>query len=558
MHLYEQTFLFTDLLGGWHLAAGSLAKMLDSNSSLLAHRVQNAALLFLSLALLPLDSIILFLSLILRAILPSRVERHRRDARQEHGFQPHTVLVTGVGMTKGLALARLFYQAGHDVVGADFEPDGAPVCGRVSRSVKKFYSLEMPIRKRDAPPGSPSPHMYIQQLLDIVTREKVDLWVSCSGVASAIEDGMAKEVLESRTSCKAIQFDVRTTQRLHEKHSFIQHTRDTVGLRVPETHEITSRAAAERILRDTPAAGREYIMKPIGVDDAARADMTLLPRASAVDTAKHIARLKISETSPWILQQYIRGREYCTHSLVVDGRVKAFVACPSAELLMHYEALPFESPLSLAMLDFTTRYAAKGGGGGGGHKRDFTGHLSFDFMVEEEDERADSPESITLYPIECNPRAHTAVVLFDGTTEMVDAYFSSLEPDNSDDSSDANSNSTGTNMTPDPSPSPVVHPRRLHDKYFWLGHDLVTRVVLSTLSLLPLASPSASIPAILQNYAVFLTRLFTWRDGTYQLWDPQPWWWLYHVYWPVRFWRCLVQGKKWSRLNVSTTKMFEC
>jgi NAD(P)-dependent dehydrogenase (short-subunit alcohol dehydrogenase family) len=546
--------------------------MLDGSSSQLAHQAQNAALLFLSLAFLPLDTFILFASLIWRAILPNQVEHRRRHARQEHGFHPRTILVTGVGMTKGLVLARLFYQAGHDVVGADFEPDGARVCGKVSRAVKKFYSLEMPTRKRDiAASGSSSssfsPDIYIQQLLDIVTREKVDLWVSCSGVASAIEDGMAKEVLESRTHCKAIQFDVRTTQRLHEKHSFIKHTRDDVGLRVPETHEITSRAVAERILRDSitsaaAATGRKkYIMKPIGVDDAARADMTLLPRASEVDTAKHLARLQISQQSPWILQQYIRGREYCTHSLVVNGRVKAFVACPSAELLMHYEALPFESPLSQAMLEFTRRYAARSSPGGERQEQEqgkaFTGHLSFDFMVKEEEE-AQSPESIMLYPIECNPRAHTAVTLFDGTTEMVEAYLSALEPDSSDDSkghSNSNNNNTGT--TPDPSPSRLmIYPSHQTDnKYFWAGHDLVTLVIMPTLSLL---LTLASISTTLQSYAIFLTHLLTWKDGTYQLWDPCPWWWLYHVYWPMRFWVCLVQGKRWSRLNVSTTKMFEC
>ncbi|OCT52597.1 carbamoylphosphate synthase large subunit [Cladophialophora carrionii] len=546
--------------------------MLDGSSSLLAHRLQNAALLFLSVAFLPLDTFILFASFLSRAILPNEVEHHRREARHEHGFHPRTILVTGVGMTKGLALARLFYEAGHDVVGADFEPDGALACGRVSRSLKKFYRLETSALKQGIPPSGNSPDRYIQNLLDIVTREKVDLWVSCSGVASAVEDGMAKEVVEARTSCKAIQFDVHTTQILHEKHSFIKHTRDIMGLHVPETHEITSRAGVEAILRDTPP-GRRYIMKTVGVDDSFRADMTLLPRDSGVETSKHLARLKISPQSPWILQQYIRGNEYCTHSLVVDGQVKAFVACPSAELLMHYDGLPFESPLSQAMLDFTRRYAAHGG-------KAFTGHLSFDFIVvvvvEERDEKAPlSPEDITLYPIECNPRAHTAVALFNGTTALVDAYLSALDLD----SIDRSSNGTSNNDT-NGAATLVIHPAR-NDKYFWLGHDLVTRIILPTLSLLSAlfltttsghsaassapststsASASATISTTLQSYAEFIRHVAspTWKDGTFQYWDPLPWWWLYHVYWPLRFWDSLVRARKWSRINVSTTKMFEC
>ena len=492
--------------------------MLDGNSSLLAHRLQDGALLLLSFAFLPLDTFILFLSLLVDFLIPSNVQHRRHHARQQHGFEPRTILVTGVGMTKGLALARLFYETGHDVVGADFEPDGSLVCGRVSRSLRKFYRLQ----KSDSRDGA-SP--YIQSLLDIVTKEKIELWVSCSGVASAVEDGMAKEIVEARSRCKAVQFDVKTTQTLHEKHSFVQHTQD-IGLNVPETHAVTSRSVVESLLRKT-LPGRKYIMKTIGVDDSVRADMTLLPKDSDIETSKHIARLKISEKSPWILQQFIRGNEYCTHSLVVKGQVNAFVACPSAELLMHYEALPFHSPLSQAMLNFTKQYAAGGG-------PEFTGHLSFDFMVE--DEEALDPKNITLYPIECNPRAHTAVALFNGTPGMVDGYLSTLDT-----------------MT-DATSSTVVRAVR-KDRYYWIGHDLITRVILPTLAFL---TPDSSISALLHDYRTFITHLLTWKDGTFELWDPLPWWWLYHVYWPVRVLSCIIQGKKWSRLNVSTTKMFEC
>jgi catechol O-methyltransferase len=52
--------------------------------------------------------------------------------------------------------------------------------------------------------------------------------------------------------------------------------------------------------------------------------------------------------------------------------------------------------------------------------------------------------------------------------------------------------------------------------------------------------------------------LLNWKDGTFEVWDPWPAFWLYHVYWPVQFVLAVVQGKKWSRLNVSTTKMFMC
>ena len=495
--------------------------MLDAKSSTRAHRLRDLSLVFLSIIFLPFDTCVLAICYTYSSLFPSKTSQKRRECRSQSGFVPRRILITGVGMTKGLALARLFYEAGHDVIGADFEPSGALACGRFSNSVTRFYRLQKPSARAGSAP-------YITSLIDIVSRERVGLWVSCSGVASATEDGEAKEIIEAKTKCKAIQFDVRSTSTLHEKDSFIAHTR-TLGLSVPETHRITSQTQVENVLRRSPA-GRRYILKTIGVVDAVRADMTLLPKASQEETSKHIARLPISEDIPWIIQQYILGSEYCTHSLIVNGQVQAFVACPSAELLMHYEALPADSALSQAMLHFTQTYAAAEG-------QTFTGHLSFDFMVEKASMNAVKPKDVLLHPIECNPRAHTAVALFNHTTYMADAYLSFLD----------------SHQTDSGIPTPITPLRR--DKYYWIGHDLVEKVVLPTANMILL---NLSLSQVIEQYKEFWVHILTWKDGTFEVDDPLPWWWLYHVYWPTRFVTCAWQGVKWSRINVSTTKMFEC
>lgn len=66
-----------------------------------------------------------------------------------------------------------------------------------------------------------------------------------------MKDGIAKEAIEVRTDCKAVQFNVKTTQNFHEKYSFIERT-SAIGLTIPETHNIRSRAALENILHATP------------------------------------------------------------------------------------------------------------------------------------------------------------------------------------------------------------------------------------------------------------------------------------------------------------------
>ncbi|KAF2669705.1 hypothetical protein BT63DRAFT_425381 [Microthyrium microscopicum] len=508
--------------------------MIGPRLNQIRHWLKNISLLILSLGLLPLTTLICLASLIINRITPSTAEKRRNAARQKSPFQPKTILVTGVGMSKGLAIARSFYEAGHNVIGADFS---SLACGRVSTSLSKYFTL----RKPDAVRGSGA---YIQDILRLVEAEDVDLWCSCSGVASAVEDGEVKEILEARTKCKAIQFNVTTTQLLHEKHSFIKHTQ-SIGLTVPETHEITSLDAVERALRQAPK-DRKFIMKPTGMDDTHRGDMTLLPKATDKETKRHLETLSISAKCPWILQQYIKGPEYCTHALVINGAVKLFTSLPSAELLMHYAALQVDCKLDRALLEFTQKFAARAGSG-------FTGHLSFDFMVEEH--QMDGEHSIRedadliLYPIECNPRAHTAVVLFNSTPEMAAAYLSILDAPNPTNDQNGHAENEGRVDLP-------IRPR-LQDKYYWIGHDLV-ELVLQPLFAPLLLRPNNSFTDLARKLSLFFEHLVHWRDGTFERRDPLPLWWLYHVYWPMQFWMSLRTGQKWSRINVSTTKMFAC
>ncbi|GJC94193.1 hypothetical protein ColKHC_03019 [Colletotrichum higginsianum] len=397
--------------------------------------LKNLALIALSLAFLPLNTVLLFACYAWQHLRPGRASGTHGTpgapgtADQRQPLRRRTILVTGVGMTKGLTLARLFHQAGHRVK-----------------------------------PGRGSADPYLDSVLRVVEQEKVDLWVSCSGVSSAVEDGIVKEVLEARTRCRAVQFDVARTQVLHEKDSFMEHTGET-GMRVPESYLVTSRnemiaaleGAAAGLSYDSegeaakpPRARRpRFIAKSVGVNDRGRGDMTLLPLPTEKQTYDHIYHLEwlgLSDKEPWLLQEFIDGHEFCTHSLVVRGRVRAFVACRSAELLMHYVALPPESSLSLAMLEFTRKQAASFG-------ESFTGHLSFDFML----------------------------LLF-----------------------------------------------------------------------------RTSLAAYGRSVKTFAEHILFWKDGTFEPWDPLPAWWLYHVYWPSVFWNCIVNWRCWSRINVSTTKMFEC
>lgn len=495
------------------------------------HVSKNLVLIVVSLSFLPLSTFILFLSYAYRSFFPQNVERRRR--RRSPHFYPKTVLVTGVGMAKGLRIARAFYSAGHRVIGGDFEPNGVMVSGRWSKALSKFYKLSKPSEEFGAA-------VYISELVDVVKREKVDLWVSCSGVASAIEDGQAMEVLEKKTNCKCIQFDVKTTATLHEKDSFIHFT-DELGLPVPETHQVTSRDAVHKLIHKSKGE-KKYIMKTVGMDDVSRDSIqTTLPRRTLSQTYSHISSLTITSSRPWVVQQYVHGEEYCTHAIVVNGKVKLFVACPSAELLMHYQVLPETSSLSRSMLTFTQQFAARAGVG-------FSGHLSFDFLVEEK--VSERGVERCILPIECNPRAHTAVVLFNGqkaSNDMADAYLAVIQ-----DSVQWPHGLTNGETAIEES-EPIVQPGKGPAGFYWVGHDLIALFLLPFFRLLTLQIGPLQF---WKDCQMFLQHLLFWRDGTYEVWDPLPSWWLYHVYWPGIFFDALRNGKRWSRVNVSTTKVF--
>ncbi|KAF4636172.1 hypothetical protein G7Y89_g1927 [Cudoniella acicularis] len=517
------------------------------------HVLQNLSLILLAVFFAPFcTGFAISSTLISPFTKTSKHIKHHRQWRQKSSstFKPRTVLVTGVGMSKGLALARAFHRAGHNVIGADFEPYLIPVSGHFSLSISKFYRLSKPT-------GSVGTATYIRDLLSIISEEKVELWVSCSGVASALEDGEAAEVVLKESKCVPIQFGVTLTETLHEKDSFISNTRK-LGLNVPITHLVTSETEALHSLYPTsprlekPLSPRErhkYIMKPVEMDDSTRADMTLLPLPTLKETELHIRRLNPTPFRPFVLQQFISGPEYCTHSLILRGKVKCFVACPSSDFLMRCVALPTTSALSLSMQRYTSIYAEKTG-------KNMTGHFSLDFLVPEhiarraknmfgvsEDEVRDIMKY--LYPIECNPRAHTAVVLFSDESEDLASSYLSILP-----SHEPAGITNGHRDT-----THIVVPKPSVPGYYWISHDIVA---LFFLPMLALVRGEIDIGKLLGKWVEFLGHVLFWREGTWEIWDPWPWWWSCVGYWPAMFAVRLWERRWWSRCNVSTGKLFGC
>jgi len=318
------------------------------------------------------------------ALLRGVVAR-RRPARAAKAANARTILISGGKMTKALHLARAFHRAGHRVVLVEAEK--YRLTGhRFSRAVDRFYTVP--------PPGAAD---YAAALLDIVRREAVDVYVPVCSPASAHDDALAKAELGEY--CEVLHFDPETLARLDDKYAFTA-TAAQLGLPVPDAHRITD---PEQVVAFDFAGHRPpYILKSIAYDPVRRLDLMPLPQPEPQDTRAFVAALPISEDNPWIMQAFVAGQEYCTHSTVRDGQVQLHCCCASSAVQLNY-----------AMVDmpeieaWVTRFV--------GALR-LTGQVSFDF-IRGGDGR--------VYAIECNPRTHSAITMFYDHPDVARAYLDS-------------------------------------------------------------------------------------------------------------------------------------
>lgn len=298
-----------------------------------------------------------------------------------------TVLISGGKMTKALQLARSFHAAGHRVVLVE-SPKYRLTGHRFSRAVDAFHVV----------PESSSPG-YAKALLEIVRREAVDVYVPVCSPAASVHDADARRLLDG--VCEVLHADPATVRMLDDKAQFADAAL-SLGLRVPESHRITD---ASQIDTFDFGEDRDYILKRIAYNPVGRMDLTLLTRDTPTRNATIARRAGITADDPWVLQEFVRGREYCTHGTVRAGRLQVHGCCESSAFQINYENV--DKP---EILDWVRRFV-------GAH--DITGQVSFDF-IEATDGHA--------YAIECNPRTHSAITMFYDHAGVSRAYLEDGQP----------------------------------------------------------------------------------------------------------------------------------
>jgi predicted ATP-grasp superfamily ATP-dependent carboligase len=299
---------------------------------------------------------------------------------------PKNILIVGARMTKTLQLARFFHAAGHRAIIVD--TDKYWLSGnRFSNAVAGFYTVPDPQKDLEG---------YTNALRAIAKKENIDLFIPVAIFSVIYFDSNDKPVLSG--CCEIFHFDADITRMLDDKFAFAEKAR-SFSLSVPKSFKITD---PEQVLNfDFSNEKNKYILKSIPYDQIRRLNLTKLPCDTPQETAAFVQSLPISEEKPWIMQEFIPGKEYCTHTNVRDGQLTLHCCCESSAFQVNYENV--DKP---EILQWVSHFAKELG---------HTGQLSFDFIQADDG---------TVYAIECNPRTHTAITTFYNHPGVADAYLS--------------------------------------------------------------------------------------------------------------------------------------
>ncbi|MDR2875205.1 MAG: hypothetical protein LBV44_04685 [Methylobacillus sp.] len=177
---------------------------------------------------------------------------------------------------------------------------------------------------------------------------------------------------------------------LHHKGRFAEKVKGW-EIEAPETHLLEKAGDVEAFAatHDT----RDWVFKPAYSRFAHRA--LLRP-----DPAR-VMRLHPTSAQPWIAQRHIAGREHCSYSLLLDGRLTAHTCYHPRYRVGGGSGIWFEPTNPPLIRAFVEQF---------GRATGYTGQVAFDFI-----EQADG----SCHVLECNPRATSGIHLFADQPEAV-------------------------------------------------------------------------------------------------------------------------------------------
>ena len=284
------------------------------------------------------------------------------------------ILFTGGRAPATLELVRAFHRAGHTVFMAESLPGHL---SQPSNTIKKNFLVPPPRQKTQA---------YIDALKRIIVENKIGMLIpTCEEVFYI---SMGREQLP----CIVFVESLKKMNDLHNKWHFVI---NAIGhdLYAPETMYLVN----QDDLLHAFAHWRELVLKPVYSRFAART--LILPTLKQA-----LYKLTISANSPWVAQEYIKGRQICTYSICHDGHITAHTAYSSVFTAGTGAAITFEHMDHLGTFNWVKTFVGK---------NQFTGQIAFDFIQSHDGQ---------IYALECNPRATSGVHLLASHPKFAEAF----------------------------------------------------------------------------------------------------------------------------------------
>lgn len=281
-----------------------------------------------------------------------------------------SVLILGGRAPVALDLARRFARHGWSVVAGD-----SLSCRLTTWSHAVAVAVRLPSPRF-------SPRTFVDALRRVIEVHGIDLIVpTCEEVFYL---SRYRDLLPSNVRVAAADFG--TLDRLHSKWSFLELAREC-GANAPGSARIGSLEQARAW-----AGADAVVIKP----EYSRfgTHVRLYPQGIPADARP----LELS--SAWVVQQFCRGRELCSYSVIDHGKVLAHVAYRPAYRLAGSASFWFEACDVPAIRQFVDTLASR---------LDYTGQIAFDW-IQSEDGR--------VSVIECNPRAVSGVHLFNDDDDL--------------------------------------------------------------------------------------------------------------------------------------------
>ncbi len=278
------------------------------------------------------------------------------------------ILFTGGRSPATLALVRRFAEAGHR---CDVAESLQPNLAGASRACAKNFTVPAPRQHTAA---------YLRALQAIIIDRDIALVIPTCEETFYI--ARHRELLEGTgKGCEVFTPDMACLEELHSKYQFNQ-LLQRLKLPAPATERICDRAHLKRRL---PEWG-QYVLK---------GEYSRFASAVYINAPLHkvYQNIQPSPSTPWVLQEFLNGPQFCSYSVARQGELTAHSVYPTVYTAGTGATIYFES-VDIPEIEHIVRAIVSYFG--------YTGQISFDFILHKG----------LYYAIECNPRTTTGTFLF--------------------------------------------------------------------------------------------------------------------------------------------------